>query len=73
MLYLDIAFGHHVYFQALDSCSHSQDFERDEGSLLLQNNQQPRREPIIVLQRVEGTFPALKDNWVSVYRNESCK
>jgi hypothetical protein len=66
MLYLDIAFSHHVYFQQLDNCSHSQGIVSDEGSSSLQNNQQLRREPKIVLQSVEYMFPGLKDNWVSV-------
>jgi hypothetical protein len=66
MLYLDIAFNHHVYFQPLGNYSHSQDVVSDEGSSRLQNNQQPTREPIIVLQKVEYMFPGLKDNWVSV-------
>jgi hypothetical protein len=65
MLYLDIAFSHHVYFQPLGNCSQSQDVS-DEGLPRLHNNQRPRREPVILLQRAERIFPALKDCWVSV-------
>jgi hypothetical protein len=66
MLYLDIALSHHVYFQQLGDCSHSQGILSDEGSSGLQNNQRPRTEPRIVLQRIEYKFPGLKDSWVSV-------
>jgi hypothetical protein len=66
MRYLNIALSHHVYFQQLGNCSHSQGIVSDEGSSSLQNNQQLRREPIIVLQKVEYIFPGLKDSWVSV-------
>jgi hypothetical protein len=66
MLYLDVAFNHHVYFQQLGNYSHSQGIVSDEGLLSLQNNQQPRREPKILLQKVEYIFRSLKDSWVSV-------
>jgi hypothetical protein len=66
MLYLDIAFIHHVYFQPLGNYNHSEGIVSDEGSSSLQNNLQPRSEPIIVLVRAEEKFPGLKDNRVSV-------
>ena len=42
---------------------------REEDSSALQNivRSQPRREPRIILQRAEYTFPALKNNLVIVF------
>jgi hypothetical protein len=68
MLFLDIAFSHHVYFQQLRNLK-TQGIMYNEDSLSLHNILQslPRREPKIILQRVEYIFPALKDSLVSSF------
>jgi hypothetical protein len=68
VLYLDIAFSHHVYFQQpANSKKKKQGVMCDDSSLrnILQSH--PRREPKIVLQRAEYIFPSLKNSLVSVF------
>ena len=69
VLHLDIAFSHHVYFQQPANLTNTQDVMCDEDSSCVQNILQsvPRREPKIILQKAEYTFPALKNSSVSVF------